>query len=184
MSRLIFIKPLYQLFHFKISLEIVGIYIALVSHHPQSIGQLDLPAFSRPSLFQDLEHFRRDHIPPQSRKPAGRLAELGLFHHVLYPKQVFIPSRLPVDDPVGRYLFRSHHLASNHRSPGLIILVHQLLQSRFLRPRIDHIIPQDHPERLPIDEILGTEDGIPQPSPVRLPGVMDVDGKNLPDLLQ
>ena len=155
-----------------------------MGHHPQGIGELDLPAFAGPGLFQHVEHIRGDHVPSQGGEPAGGLFHAGFFHHILHLQQVVVIGFLPVDDSVGGHLFRLHHLASDHRAPGFVILVHELLQGRFSLTVVHHIVPQDHPERFPVDEVLGAEDGVPQAPLVFLAHIMDFDAGNGPHLLQ
>ena len=80
--------------------EVIGVDRLPVGEHLQRIGQLDLSAFARQRMREDVEDRRCDDIPAQHGHAARRILDGRFLHHVEHPHRARIIRRFALDDAV------------------------------------------------------------------------------------
>lgn len=86
---------------------------------------------------------------PRAANRLGGFFYLGFHHHILYFQQIGIFCCNSIYNAIGRYLFRFHHLTSNHCSASFFIPFPSAVPELDLRlPNRPHH-PQGSPQKVP-----------------------------------
>ena len=159
-----------------LALELVGVEFSFFQQQPQTIGKLQLAARAQRRPLQQLEDARRKNVAADHRQIGGRLFRLRLLHQIRYLKQPaieFSAHQLGLDHAICRYRRPVDLLRGDDRAPGFFIRAHHLRQAR--RIGVDHVVGQQHRERLRAHQLARHQHRMSQPQGFFLPHVGHVD---------
>src|SRR5690606_7774406 len=147
---------------------------ALVGGHvgegAQRVGQLDLAAAPRRGLLQDVEHRGVADVAANDDPVAGRLVGRGLLDQVGDPDDVVLVRRLDGRAAVRRHLVGLDLHQRDHAAAVPVPHLDHALQQ--LVAGVDHVVAEQHRERLVADVLARAVHGVPEPARLTLAHVV------------
>ena len=167
------------------ALHLAGVDRPRFEQLAQTVGQLDLPGPVALDRGQRGKDVGRQNVAADNRQVGRRFVARRFLDQIAHPIDAVaeLRRRVDVDHAVARDVFGLDAFDGEHRPADALEHVDHLLDRR--RLRVDHVVGEDHGERLVADEIAADQHGVAEAERLSLPDVREIDHvRDLADLVQ
>ena len=152
----------------------VGVHFFFLQQHSHAIGELEFAAGAGGRIGQAIKNGGREDVAADDSEVGRGIFGLRFLDHVLDLEQAAVESigGPGIEDAIGRNHFSFDDLRGNHRALFLLEDICHLFKSG--HGIVNHVIGEEHGERLVADEFAGHEHGVSQTQRLFLADIGDM----------